>query len=210
MTNDDPRLSCDFTLLRLLAPERSSWFLVGLCSELGDRTIWQNDSQLGATPASSAYSPRVGSTCTDTEGPQVPARKSLRLSSIVGCPWLRQASEEERLLDLGLFHPAAAHPPGGRETPLQDRTGCKSPEKRSDKTISRRQPSPDAKSNESGKGFPHMRARHEWKVYLDCEEAIENAMAYVMDNPVKEGKPKQEWSWLSPFAGIEPGWVTYL
>gem|GEM_PF-5354044 len=55
-----------------------------------------------------------------------------------------------------------------------------------------------------------MRARHEWKVYLDCEEAIENAMAYVMDNPVKEGKPKQEWSWLSPFAGIEPGWVTYL
>lgn len=63
-----------------------------------------------------------------------------------------------------------------------------------------------------GKGVrpPRMWAEHEWKVYLDSEEAIENAIQYVIDNPVKEDKPAQTWSFVTPFEGIpSAGWTTY-
>lgn len=57
---------------------------------------------------------------------------------------------------------------------------------------------------------PRMWSEHEWKVYLDSEEAIENAIAYVEQNPIKENKPKQSWKFVTPFAGITPGgWITY-
>jgi len=61
-----------------------------------------------------------------------------------------------------------------------------------------------------GRRPPRMWAEHEWKVYLDSDEAIEEAIAYVEQNPIKEGKPKQNWSFVSPFAGIpRGGWTTY-
>jgi len=37
------------------------------------------------------------------------------------------------------------------------------------------------------------------KVYLDSEEAMARAIAYVEQNAVKEGKPRQHWSFLSRF-----------
>jgi hypothetical protein len=47
-------------------------------------------------------------------------------------------------------------------------------------------------------------------VFLDTEEAIENAIRYVEENPVREGKPQQHWSFVHPFTGIETGgWTTY-
>ena len=55
-----------------------------------------------------------------------------------------------------------------------------------------------------------MWAEHEWKVYLDSEEAIDDAIQYVEDNPGKEEKPKQIWSFVSPFRGLpKGGWITY-
>ena len=48
-----------------------------------------------------------------------------------------------------------------------------------------------------------------WKVYLDSDEAIENAIHYVDQNPVKEGKRVQHWSFESPYRGLDPGWVKY-
>jgi hypothetical protein len=57
---------------------------------------------------------------------------------------------------------------------------------------------------------PHMWAEHEWKVYLDSEEAIENAMRYVDENPEREGKSRQTWKFVQPFRGIpRGGWTTY-
>ena len=57
---------------------------------------------------------------------------------------------------------------------------------------------------------PRMWASRGWKQYLDTEESIENAIKYVEENPVKEGKPKQKWSFVKRFGGIETGgWVTY-
>jgi hypothetical protein len=54
-----------------------------------------------------------------------------------------------------------------------------------------------------------MWGRHQWKVYLDSEEAIEDAVAYVELNPEREGKPRQHWSCVTPFAGLPKGWMTY-
>ena len=61
-----------------------------------------------------------------------------------------------------------------------------------------------------GRRPPRMWAAKEWKVFLDSEEAIENAIRYVEENPVKENKRPQKWSFVTPFAGIpKGGWVTY-
>ena len=57
--------------------------------------------------------------------------------------------------------------------------------------------------------LPSIWARGCWKVYLDNDESISNAIRYVEQNPVEEGKPKQDWPWVSPYRGLEAGWVTY-
>ena len=58
---------------------------------------------------------------------------------------------------------------------------------------------------------PRMWAAHEWKQYLDNEESIDEAIRYVEENSEKEGKPRQAWSFVTPFAGINTaGWTTYL
>jgi len=48
-----------------------------------------------------------------------------------------------------------------------------------------------------------------WRVFLDSEEAIENTIHYVDQNPGKEGKPLQKWNFESPYRGLDNGWVTY-
>ena len=57
--------------------------------------------------------------------------------------------------------------------------------------------------------LPSMWARGCWKVYLDNDEAIMNAIRYVDENPVEEGKPRQHWPWVAPYQGLDSGWVTY-
>lgn len=60
-----------------------------------------------------------------------------------------------------------------------------------------------------GKRPPRMWAEHEWKVFLDSEAAIEEAINYVEQNPVKESFPVQHWSFVTPFSGIPTAWTTY-
>ncbi len=69
---------------------------------------------------------------------------------------------------------------------------------------------PLAHLSRTEKRLPRMWAENQWKVYLDSEQAIENAIHYVEDNPMKEGLPKQDWPFVQPFAGITRGaWTTY-
>jgi REP element-mobilizing transposase RayT len=69
---------------------------------------------------------------------------------------------------------------------------------------------PQARYRQANGKLPSMWAERQWKVYLDNEAAIENAIRYVEENPVKEGKPRQRWSFVAPFPGLESsGWVTY-
>jgi REP element-mobilizing transposase RayT len=57
--------------------------------------------------------------------------------------------------------------------------------------------------------IPQMWGRGQWRVFLDSEEAIDNAICYVEKNPEKEGYRRQHWSFVSPFTGLDVGWVTY-
>jgi REP element-mobilizing transposase RayT len=48
-----------------------------------------------------------------------------------------------------------------------------------------------------------------WIEFLDSETSIENAIAYVMENPAEAGRPKQTWPFIVPFSGIEKNIVSY-
>ncbi|MCA9166177.1 MAG: transposase [Planctomycetales bacterium] len=64
--------------------------------------------------------------------------------------------------------------------------------------------------NEQTNRLPSMWAEGQWKVFLESEEAIVRAIRYVEDNPIRAGKPAQQWSFVSPFTGISnSGWTTY-
>lgn len=69
---------------------------------------------------------------------------------------------------------------------------------------------PFAKFRSPTKKLPSMWASKQWIQYLDSEEAMLNAIRYVEENPVKEGKKKQKWSFITPFEGISHnGWFKY-
>ena len=46
--------------------------------------------------------------------------------------------------------------------------------------------------------LPTCWARGCWKVFLDSQHAVQRAIKYVEDNPLKEGKPRQRWSFVVP------------
>jgi len=64
---------------------------------------------------------------------------------------------------------------------------------------------PMARFVAEGERPPRMRAEHQWIVYLDSEEAIEDAIHYVEHNPILEGKKQQTWSFVTRFAGLPKG-----
>jgi REP element-mobilizing transposase RayT len=47
---------------------------------------------------------------------------------------------------------------------------------------------------------PKCFARGQWKVFLDPEDVF-RAIRYVEDNPMKEGKKPQRWSFVTPYSG---------
>jgi REP element-mobilizing transposase RayT len=50
-----------------------------------------------------------------------------------------------------------------------------------------------------GGSIPSPWAHCCWKVYLDSHEDVRRAIKYVQDNPEKEGKRKQVWSFCAPY-----------
>lgn len=49
---------------------------------------------------------------------------------------------------------------------------------------------------------PKAFARGEWKVFLNDKRDILRAIAYVENNPLREGLPRQRWSFVTPFGDI--------
>ncbi len=43
---------------------------------------------------------------------------------------------------------------------------------------------------------PTVWARGLWKVFIDSERQFENAVRYVEDNPLREGRPRQDWPFV--------------
>lgn len=39
-----------------------------------------------------------------------------------------------------------------------------------------------------------------WTVYLNDDRSVRHRIKYVQENPLKEGKPQQHWSFVKPFA----------
>jgi len=57
---------------------------------------------------------------------------------------------------------------------------------------------------------PRMWAERPWKFFLDSDEAITDAIAYVQNNPLEEGMPAQHWSFVTAYTGLPAGgWTTY-
>jgi REP element-mobilizing transposase RayT len=50
-------------------------------------------------------------------------------------------------------------------------------------------------------GVPKCWQRGEWKVYLFDATAVRREIEYVEKNPLKEGKPRQRWPFVTPYAG---------
>jgi REP element-mobilizing transposase RayT len=46
---------------------------------------------------------------------------------------------------------------------------------------------------------PKCFGRGEWKVFLDSDDDLCRAIRYVEDNPIKEGKKAQRWSFVTAF-----------
>ena len=46
---------------------------------------------------------------------------------------------------------------------------------------------------------PKCWARGEWSVFLDSADDISRSIRYVESNPLKEGKPPQRWTCVTPF-----------
>jgi hypothetical protein len=44
-----------------------------------------------------------------------------------------------------------------------------------------------------------------WKVYLDSCDDIERVVRYIADNPIKAGRPEQEWPFVQAYDGWLPG-----
>jgi len=45
-------------------------------------------------------------------------------------------------------------------------------------------------------------AKQAWKVFIDTEDQLGRAIKYVQDNPVKEGKPRQHWSFIDRYRDL--------
>jgi hypothetical protein len=60
---------------------------------------------------------------------------------------------------------------------------------------------PLARWKAEGERTPKCWVRGQWKVYLDPED-VPRAVQYVVNNPLKEGKKKQDWSFVVPFAPV--------
>jgi REP element-mobilizing transposase RayT len=46
---------------------------------------------------------------------------------------------------------------------------------------------------------PSTWARNGWVVFIFSEQHMRDAIRYVEENPVKEGKPRQKWSFVRPY-----------
>ena len=58
---------------------------------------------------------------------------------------------------------------------------------------------PFAQWKKADGSVPCCWARKGWKVFLDDEADIVRAIEYVQQNPLKEGKPRQRWRFVTPY-----------
>ena len=60
---------------------------------------------------------------------------------------------------------------------------------------------PLAEFRERDGTIPSPWARNFWVVYIFEEDHLRKAIEYVENNPLREGKPRQRWSFVIPYSG---------
>lgn len=50
--------------------------------------------------------------------------------------------------------------------------------------------------------MPKAWARGQWSVFLETDRDVRREIRYVEENPLKENKPRQRWSFVTPFEGL--------
>ena len=68
--------------------------------------------------------------------------------------------------------------------------------------LSRRGLHPFAGQDYADGRLPTPWARKQWSCFLDCDADIRRAIAHVQANPIKDGKPRQQWSFVTPYEGL--------
>jgi hypothetical protein len=58
---------------------------------------------------------------------------------------------------------------------------------------------PFAHLREPDGSLPTIWGRSPWKVFLNSDADIVDSIEYVEDNPLKDGKPRQHWDFVTPF-----------
>ena len=58
---------------------------------------------------------------------------------------------------------------------------------------------PLAQFARDGQALPAPFARRFWNCFIDSDEYVRSAIAYVERNPEKEGKKQQSWSFVTPW-----------
>jgi REP element-mobilizing transposase RayT len=61
---------------------------------------------------------------------------------------------------------------------------------------------PLAQFRDANGDVPKCWARGEGKIFLNTEADIRRSITYAEDNPLKEGKPRQQWGFITPFEGL--------
>jgi REP element-mobilizing transposase RayT len=54
---------------------------------------------------------------------------------------------------------------------------------------------------QAGERPPKAWAQNQWKVFLDSPEDIRRSIRYVENNPIKEGRERQRWEWVTEYRG---------
>jgi REP element-mobilizing transposase RayT len=60
---------------------------------------------------------------------------------------------------------------------------------------------PFAHLRTAGGALPTCWQRKAWHPFLDTVEDVRHRIQYVEHNPIKEGKPRQRWSFVVPYSG---------
>jgi hypothetical protein len=63
---------------------------------------------------------------------------------------------------------------------------------------------PFAHVREPDGSIPRIWGRSPWKVFLNSDAEILDAIDYVEDNPLKDDKPRQNWHFITPFPRPAP------
>ncbi len=67
------------------------------------------------------------------------------------------------------------------------------------KMLNRRSMHPHRGMSRNDSSRPHVWANRGWCVFLDHDEDVSRAIQYVVDNPIRDGKPIQRWPFVVPF-----------